>query len=185
MIFKKVLFFFSFLLQIQYSFCQDVNVSTGKIGPFYLGMNLADAEKALGAKITIKEVKKSADDYKFDINQIVQGVVIKIGFNEEYNDDPKTKKNYTITRVKSSDSKLKTKSGICIGLKREKVLEILDAQSIAYEYRKYPAYNEDPKALVILEEFFFIYDLKAGKQLIVNMQNGVVTGFELSYGEEE
>lgn len=182
---KILLCFFIFSFTFSIAKAQDVNASTLKLGSLYLEMNLKEVEKVTGQKISIKEVIKSDENYYYNVKVIFQGIVLELGFNKIYNENATATNEFWVSRLKSSDSKLKTKSGITIGMKRSQIFEILDKQGTAYQYNKMPAYDKEGLPTNVLEESLNILDIKANRSLILLMQNGKVVGFQLGYGHSD
>jgi hypothetical protein len=164
---------------------QDINASTIKIGPFYLEMKMNEVEKIIGEKIQKK--KNAKDDYAAyqDLKIVHQGIVYTMSFYEDYNLDEKAPKKYILASVKSEDSRIKTKSGIAIGMSKAAIMQILGEQNIEYSYSKWFDYDENGKVTTKLRENLSINDTKASRSLILTMEKGKVVGFELGYGGEE
>lgn len=90
-------------------------ISTMRMGPFKLGSKKADIETIIDKPISLNE--------SYEAQVIYKGSVYNLSFY--YGED-----NPTLSSIKSSDSKLKTKSGVGLGSNKMQILGIYDKFSI-------------------------------------------------------
>ncbi len=178
----------SLLLLTSFAFCsittaQDVLASTIKIGSFYLGMKHTEIEKMSTKKFTTTELKTLSDDYEKTTDVMVNGVKYTFDFYPTYTTDAKLDGTYTVSKIICGDSKVKTKSGITIGMNKFEVLKKLNGMSISFEFNKYTKYDNDGKPTKYFKEYIRINDTQAGKSLTLNIENDKVHSFELYYEE--
>jgi hypothetical protein len=176
------------LLLTTFAFCtittaQDILASTMKIGSFYLGMKHTEIEKMSSKKFTTTELKTISDDYEKTTYVMVNGVKYTFDFYPTYNDDGKLDGTYTLSKVLCADSKVKTKSGISIGMDKFDVLKKLNTMNISFEFSKYTKYDKDGKPTKYFKEYIRINDTQAGKSLTLNIENDKIQSFELYYEE--
>jgi hypothetical protein len=163
---------------------QQVFASTIKLGPFYLEMKQKEVESTILRKFTNKELQKSNESYNNNIKVTLNGVIFELGFSEMYNEDTLAPKKYYLTRAKCGDSRIKTKSGIAIGMDKFQILKILDTQKLTYTFSKFSSYDNDGKPNGGFGEGLTIYDEKASRSLHIEFKNGKASVFYLSYGDE-
>jgi hypothetical protein len=172
--------FLIFNLIINVINAQDVFASTMKIGPFKPGMLQKEVEAIILKKLTTKELKASVDNYEKNIKVVLNNVVFFIGFFDESYGDEKLERNYKINKVLCNDPKIRTKSGVMLGMTKFEVMKILDNQKIGYNYTINSYENEDKK--ILINEFLLIYDDKAGTNLTLEFKNGKVVNFIVQAG---
>ena len=164
-------------------FAQELNASTIKLGPFSLDMKNTDVDKICGKKIPIAELKKASEDYEKALTVTVNGVKYSLDFYKNTDGDGKEDGTFTLTKIKCSDGKMKTKSGITVGMEKFAVLKKLDEMNVGFEFYKNLNYDNDGKPTNKFYEYIKIYDTKAGKTLTLNLEVGKVKSFELYYDE--
>jgi hypothetical protein len=165
------------------STAQDIVASTIKIGQFYLGMKHTEIEKISTKKFTTTELKTLSDDYEKTTDVMVNGVKYTLDFYPTYSNEGKLDGTYTLSRVVCADSKVKTKSGITVGMDKFEVLKKLNSMNISFEFNKYTKYDNDGKPTKFFKEYIKINDTQAGKSLTLNIENDKVQSFELYYEE--
>ena len=175
-----IVLFFGFTNSL---FSQELTASTLKLGPFSLDMKNTDVDKICGKKITVIELKKASEDYEKALVVTVNGVKYSLDFYKNTDGDGKEDGTFTLTKIKCSDSKMKTKSGIAIGMEKFAVLKKLDEMNVGFEFYKNLNYDNDGKPTNKFYEYIKIYDTKAGKTLTLNLEDGKVKSFELYYDE--
>jgi hypothetical protein len=163
---------------------QDITASTIKIGPFYIDMNASEVESIILKKLSTKELKASYEDFRKDIIVTVNDAKFKLGFATEYNANGEPNGKYKVSRVHCEDKNVKTKNGIKVGMSKTETMAILDKLKIGYSYYKSLKYSDDGKLTNTFIEYFTIFDEKAGKSLTVDLDNGKVISFSLSYSED-
>ena len=177
-----ILFFTSILFGFKLS-AQDIFASTIKLGPFSLDMKNTDVNKICGKKISASELKKASDEYEKVIEVIVDGIKYNVDFYTATDGNGKEDGTYNVTRIKCSDSRMKTKSGITIGMDKFTVLKKLDEMNVGFDFYKNFKYNNEGNPTTKFIEYIKIYDTKAGKTLTLNVENGKVSSYELYYDE--
>lgn len=171
------------LLFSKNSTAQDVIASTIKLGPFSLEMKLTEVEKICNKKFSKAELKIPTEEYEKTMTVVANGVKYELRFKDSYNKDGNKDGGFEITGVKSTDSKLKTKSGIAIGMNKYEIIKKLDGMNIGFEYRKYPKYDKDGNTTKAFIETITINDTQAGRSLTLNIKNEKVESFELFFDE--
>jgi hypothetical protein len=159
------------------SYAQDVFASTMKIGPFKPGMPQKEVESVLLKKLTANEVKASMDNYEKPMKVVLNNVDFYISFYDETYGDEKLDRKYAISKVRCNDAKVKTKSGVAIGMTKYEVMKILDKQKIGYNYNINTYENEDKKKVV--NEYLLIHDDKAGTNLQLEFKDGKINNFSV------
>lgn len=165
---------FSLLLLVitsSFSFGQNFEISTLRIGYFKVFMPKADADKIANKNLL------SFDDYEKSnkVNYYGESVDIKIMDQWVGEYKPNQKQLYVI---KTKSTKFKTKSGMGVGNTRD---QLIDA------YRNYPnfsvsQYKEENNKLS-KQAFFNLQDSDAGTYLSFILENNIVV--EVSVGMEE
>jgi hypothetical protein len=180
----KILIIIMFCFAANNLMAQDITASTIKIGPFYIDMKQSEVESVILKKLSSKDLKVSYEDFNKDIIVTVNSTKFKLGFATEYDDKGEPNGKYRISRVHCEDKNVKTKSGIKVGMAKTEVMTILDRLKIGYSYYKSLKYTNEGKLTNSFIEYFNIFDEKAGKNLTVELKNGEVIAFSLSYAED-
>jgi hypothetical protein len=162
---------------------QDHFASTGRIAQFKLGMNLEQMEAIIERKISTDEAKLVSENYEKWISATWNGILFQFGFDYEYEENPLADKKFHLSRVKCSDARIKTKSGISIGMHKLEVFRILDEQKIDYTYSKFAELDEGGKKNGKYYETLTVTD-DAGKTLLFNFKDGNIISFVLEYGAD-
>lgn len=116
------------LFIVTHSYAQQTySVTMNGIGPFKLNMKKAEVEKILGKEIKLQNLLKEAWNYD-TLTYSYNDIPFTFVFDRQSIDD----KNYDIIlrEVKSSNTALKTPSGITIGDDKIKIINTYEAYSI-------------------------------------------------------
>ncbi|WP_313580154.1 hypothetical protein [Chishuiella sp.] len=157
------------------SFFGIAQVSTTRINDIKLGMKFSELEKLTGQKIKLKlnEYGYPADD----LTIVFKGITYKILLTT--NGEEGVANNFYVYRVKSSDSTLKTLSGVKIGSS----LDELISKYKDYNISIFDGYDEKTDKRTKALRYFNVEDFDAGSILQFNIVNGKVISFEVTYNE--
>jgi hypothetical protein len=161
---------------------QDIVATTAQIGPFILGQKQSAVEQIILKKLDKKLVKQSYENYDTPIQVTLNGVPFELSFLQDYDDKGNMRDDYVVKSVKCNSKKVKTKSGIGVGWQKYEVLKKLEGLGTEHEYRRNRKYDKDGKKLDSFYETITVFDGN-GKNLVLNLENGIVMSFELYYSE--
>lgn len=166
-IFLTTALFAGFFLQAQ--------VSTTRINDVKLGMKLAELEKAIGQKLKLKMNENGYPDEPYTL--VSKGVTYKISFttNGEGSDGEK----FYVYMIKSTDSSLKTLSGIKIGSTLEELISKYKNLNISI----FDGYDDKTDKRTKAFRYFQVDDYDAGSMLQFYLVNDKVASFEVLYNE--
>ncbi|MGV4415399.1 hypothetical protein [Chryseobacterium sp. T1] len=150
-----------------FSFAQNFEISTLRIGDFKVFMPKAEADKIANKNLL------SFEDYEKSnkVNYYGESVDIKI-MDQWVGEYKPTQKQLYVIKTKST--KFKTKSGMGVGNTRDQLIEA---------YRNYPNFSVNQYNKLSKEAFFNLQDSDAGTYLSFILENNIVV--EVSVGMEE
>lgn len=163
-----LLFLFSLL-----SFAQaNYELSTLRIGPFTLKMDVEQAEKIAGKKLRIDEKNNAPNHINYN------GEIISLQIYEVWKGEnlPNEKK---IGYISTSSSKFRTKSGLGVGSTK---VEVIEACKNFSGFSLYPGWNDDGSPNKS-ESNFNLTDVDANSVLNFKMKNNVVVEVSVFYDE--
>ncbi|MBO6212443.1 hypothetical protein [Algoriella sp.] len=169
---KKLLFMTAFVAAI---FLQ-AQVSTTRINDIKLGMKLTELEKLTGQKFKLKLNEYGYPDG--DLTIVSKGITYKVGFMSNGEDASPT--NLTVYTIKSSDSSLKTLSGIKIGSSLDELISKYKNLNISI----YDGYDDKTDKRTKAFRYFNIEDQDSGSMLQFYLVNDKVTSFDVMYNDE-
>lgn len=169
---KKIFFtaalFAGFFLQAQ--------VSTTRINDFKLGMKLGEIEKVTGQKLKLKYNEHGYPDAPYTL--VYKGVTYKINFSLNGEEGALGEKIYAYM-IKSSDTSLKTLSGIKVGSTLDELISKYKNLNITI----FDGYDDKTDKRTKAFRYFNVEDYDAGTVLQFRLVNDKVTSFELYYNE--
>jgi hypothetical protein len=182
--FKLIILLFTAFTFQNATYAQEAFASTIKLGPFSLDMKNAEVNKICENKITKAEFKNSAESLEKKVKVIVNGIEYKLGFYYNYDKDGNLDGTYNLVKVESTDQKIKTKSGIGIGMDKFDVLKKLNGMNVSYSFNKSLKYDDDGNPTNKFIEYIEIIDNTAHKTLMLKIDKEKISGFELSVQED-
>ncbi len=172
-----VLFFLTAAAQTPAASSTNV-ISTMRMGPFKLNMYKADVEKITGTQL----IATDHDDYLDTVNVAYSNSNYTLVFNREYNENEKAPVKMKLYSIISSNTALKTKSGIGLGSTKAQILAAYDKFDINI-YNDYQ-YKEKKNAKDKIQ-YITLQDFDAGTQIMFTTENRVVTQMIVSIYEGE
>lgn len=176
-------FFFALIV---FLFCnvtlqaQDANnISTLRMGVFKLKTTVAEIEKLTAQKLKIKHSEENYLDsakINFDKADYI------LSFVKRYNENEKAPVVWELYSVTSSNTKLKTKSGIGINNTKAEILAAYDKYSLNIYNDWY--YKEKGNAKDKIQHIT-LSDFDAGTQLVFVTDNRIVKSIEVTLYEGE
>jgi hypothetical protein len=177
---KLFLLLVTIITLINTSISQDITASTAKIGILDLRMNISDVEKIIKKSIPKSELIKFDTSYNYHTKIKIDSINYEVRFNKEYDSLGNALPSYKMFSIKCNSNKVKTKSGLVIGMTKFKAMELLDKAKILFGYSKEKDYGIDEgKSEKIIEKFTF-YDNKTSDMLIIYLKEGIIESFELT-----
>ena len=168
---KKIFFIGAFIAGI----ALQAQVSTTRINDIKLGMKLTELEKLTGQKFKLKLNEYGYPDG--DLTIVSKGITYKVSL---MNDEESTAaQNFKVYTVKSSDSSLKTLSGIKIGSSLDELLSKYKNLNISV----YDGYEDESGNRTKAFRYFNVEDYDAGTMLQFKLVNGKVSSFNVMYNE--
>ncbi|MDH1883825.1 MULTISPECIES: hypothetical protein [Empedobacter] len=168
---KKMFFIAAFVAGI----ALQAQVSTTRINDVKLGMKLSELEKLTGQKFKLK-----LNEYGYpedDLTIVSKGVTYKVGLTS--NGDGNGSNNLTVYSVKSTDSSLKTLSGIKVGSSLDELLSKYKNLNISI----YDGYDDKTDKRTKAFRYFNVEDQDAGSILQFKLVNDKVASFDVMYNE--
>lgn len=168
---KKIFIIAAFVVGIT----SQAQVSTTRINDVKLGMKLSELEKLTGQKFKIK-----LNEYGYPeggITVVSKGITYKVELMQS--GESNGVNNLTIYNVKSTDSSLKTLSGIKIG----STLDELVSKYKNLNIQIYDGYDENTEKRTKALRYFNIEDYDSGSLLQFKLVNDKVVSFEIMYNE--
>jgi hypothetical protein len=154
-------------------------ITTMRIGIFKLKSTKADIEKILNKKISFKY---NPDDYMDTVKVNYQNADYVLTFTHQYNENNKVPSVYELYAVSSSNTALKTKSGMGIKNTKGAVLSTYDKNDITisndWNYKE----KKNAKDKI---QFIYLNDFDASTTLIFTTDNRIVTTVEVRIYEGE
>jgi hypothetical protein len=166
-LFATVLFCFTASAQTPAANPADV-ISTMRMGPFKINSYKPDVEKIVGSKL----IAIDKDDYYDTVKVTYSNSNYTLVFSNEYNEDPKAPVRMRLVSIISSNTTLKTKSGIGLGSTKAQILAAYDKFDIDI-YNDY-GYKEKKNAKDKIQ-YITLQDFDAGTQIMFTTENRVVT----------
>jgi hypothetical protein len=179
---KKVFSLFVIVLvlisQLQ---AQDGNtfISTMRMGIFKLKMTTAEIEKALGQKIKLKQRK---DNYLDSAKIMYNQANYILSFEKRYNENTSAPEVWELYAVSSSNTTLKTKSGMGINNTKAELLSTYDKNNITINNDW--DYKEKGNAIDKIQ-YITLNDYEAGTTLVFKTEDRVVKIIEVRVYEGE
>ncbi len=159
---------------------QDANnISTMRMGVFKLKTTVAEIEKLIGQKLKISHV---VDNYLDTAKVNFEKVDYVLSLAKRYNENEKAPVVWELYSVSSSNTKLKTKSGIGINNTKAEILAAYDKYSLNIYNDWY--YKEKGNAKDKIQ-YITLSDYDAGTQLVFITDNRVVKSIEVTLYEGE
>ncbi|NOT91276.1 hypothetical protein [Ferruginibacter sp.] len=153
-------------------------ISTLRMGPFKINSCKADIEKIM----TTKLVAIDKDDYYDTVKVVYNNSNYTLVFSNEYNEDPKAPLKMRLVFIISTNTSLKTKSGIGLGSTKAQILSAYDKFDINiyndYQYKE----KKNPKDKI---QLVTLQDFDAGTQIMFTTENRVVTQIMVGIYEGE
>lgn len=161
---------FSLLLLLamsSFTFAQNFEISTLRIGDFKVFMPKAEADKIANKNLL------SFDDYEKSnkVNHYGESVDVKL-MDQWVGENKPTQKQLYVIKTKST--KFKTKSGMGVGNTRDQLIDT---------YRNYPNFSVNQYNKLSKQAFFNLQDSDAGTYLSFILENNIVV--EVSVGMED
>jgi hypothetical protein len=143
-------------------------ISTMRMGPFKLNSYKTEVEKITGNKL----VAIDKDDYYDSVKIAYNNSNYTLVFSNEYNEDPKAPAKMRLVSITSSNTSLKTKSGIGLGSNKAQILAAYDKFDInIYNDYDYKA-KKNAKDKI---QYITLQDYEAATQIMFTTENRVVT----------
>lgn len=153
-------------------------ISTLRMGPFKINSYKPDVEKIAGTKL----VAIDKDDYYDTVKVLYNNSNYTLVFNNEYNEDAKAPVKMRLVSIISSNTTLKTKSGIGLGSTKAQILAAYDKFDINiyndYQYKE----KNNPKDKI---QLVTLQDFDAGTQIMFTTENRIVTQIMVGIYEGE
>ena len=168
---RKIFFIAAFVAGI----ALQAQVSTTRINDIKLGMKLSELEKLTGQKFKLK-----LNEYGYpegDLTIVSKGVTYKVGLTS--NGDGNGANNLSVYSVKSTDSSLKTLSGIKIGSTLDELISKYKNLNISI----YDGYDDVSGNRTKSFRYFNVDDHDTGSMLQFKLVNGKVSSFDVMYNE--
>ncbi len=163
---------------VTHAHAQDINASTIRLGPFYIGMKLSELQTVSGRKISKSEMKAVTDDYEKVIEVMFDQAVFEIDFYPGYSENG-VETEATVSKIVCKDQRVKTKSGITIGANKFDLLRQLSGMNVNFSFNKNKAYDSEGKPTQKFIESFSIMDYDAGSTLTLIIENDKVIAFTI------
>lgn len=177
---KLFLLIIAVIALINVSNGQDIIASTAKIGQLNLKMNNLDVEKVIKKAIPKSDLIKCDTSYYYYIKLKIDSVDYDVRFQKQYDSLGIPLSTYKVFSIKCNSIKVKTKSGLTIGMNKFKAMEILDKTKVLYGYSKSLDYSTETNSDKLVEKFTFI-DNKTYDILMIYLKDGVIESFELTW----
>ncbi|MCA4783117.1 hypothetical protein IF125_12775 [Empedobacter stercoris] len=168
---KNILFILALIVGIT----TQAQVSTTRINDIKLGMKLSELEKLTGQKFKLKLNEYGYPDG--DLTIVSKGITYKVGLTQ--NGESNGADNLTIYMIKSSDSSLKTLSGIKIGSTLDELLSKYKNLNIEI----FDGYDEKTEKRTKAFRYFNIEDYHNASILQFYLVNDKVVSFDVMYNE--
>jgi hypothetical protein len=178
---KKFTILVIFLLVIFSLQAQDATaiISTMRIGIFKLKSTTAEIEKAMGQKI---KVKHKQDNYMDTAKIMYNQANYILSFTKRYNENTSAPEVWELFAVSSTNTTLKTKSGIGINNTKAEILSTYDKNDITITNDW--AYKEKGNVKDKIQ-FITLNDYDAGTTLVFKTEDRVVKIIEVMVYEGE
>lgn len=169
---KNKLLLLCFIFSAAFTYAQNYELSTLRIGPFNLKMDIEEADKIAGKKL--KEDKNNYGSMMVNYH----GEIIEVYVWESYSSDNGSGRQ--IGNLATKSKKFRTKSGMGVGSTRTQLIEA---------YKNFPSYCinygwTDEGTISKSESYFTLTDNDANTELVFTMLNNVVTEVKVYFIEE-
>lgn len=170
---------FTTLLLLLFSanaFSQTVSM-TG-IGDIKIGMKQADLEKVTGIKVKLKHLaKKESEAYRDTVVFSYKEVEYLVAMERSYSEE--NKNDITVAEVRSSSTKVKTRSGIGVGDDKYKIISTYEGYTIHIMPEWEDNYTKKSKT----RSTIWLYGDETGNVIIFYLDNNKVTAISVTYNE--
>jgi hypothetical protein len=173
---KKIFYLLFIILGTNFNIqAQDANtvISTMRIGIFKLKSTTAELEKALGQKI---KVKHKQDNYMDTAKIMYNQANYILSFIKRYNENASAPEVWELFAVSSTNTALKTKSGMGINNTKAELLSTYDKNDITINNDW--GYKEKGNVKDKIQ-FITINDYESGTQLVFNTEDRVTKSIEV------
>jgi len=152
-------------------------ISMTGIGDIKIGMKQADLEKITGTKIKLKNLAQK-DGYRDTINFTLKEIAYQVAIEKTYMEEDKYE--ITVAEVRTSNAKIKTKSGIAIGDDKIKIITTYTD----YTIHIMPEYEDDTYTKKSkTKSMVTVYSDETGNTITFYLTNNKVTSISVSYSE--
>lgn len=169
---KKITFLLLLFFFAAVSAQDNFDLSTLRIGPFHLKMDMKEADKIAGKKILADNKYNSPTPVNY------KGEIINMYVWESSDSEKGTTRN--IGNISTTSKKFRTKSGLGVGSTKD---ELIDAYRNFSSFSLYPGWNDDG-TVNKSESYFNLTDNDAHSVLSFKMKNNVVTEVTVYMDEE-
>lgn len=169
---KKIFLMAAFLVGL----CLQAQVSTTRINDIKLGMKLNELEKVIGQKVKMK-----LNEYGYPeepVTVVSKGVTYKVSLTTNGEEGANASK-LSVYMIKSSDSSLKTLSGIKVGSSLEDLISKYKNLNISI----FDGYDDKTDKRTKAFRYFNVEDYDTGSLLQFYIVNDKVVSFEVMYNE--
>lgn len=169
---KKIFLMAAFLVGL----CLQAQVSTTRINDIKLGMKLSELEKVIGQKVKMK-----LNEYGYPeepVTVVSKGVTYKVSLTTNGEEGANASK-LSVYMIKSSDSSLKTLSGIKVGSSLEDLISKYKNLNISI----FDGYDDKTDKRTKAFRYFNVEDYDTGSLLQFYIVNDKVVSFEVMYNE--
>lgn len=154
-------------------------VSMMGISDIKVGMKQADLEKVAGIKVKLKHLaKKENDTYRDTVNFTYKDVAYMVTVERSYSEENKSE--IAVAEVRSSGTKIKTKSGVGIGDDKYKIISIYEG----YTIHIMPEFEDDTYTKRSkTRSTIWLYGDESNNVIIFYLENNKVTAISVTYNE--
>jgi len=152
-------------------------ISMTGIGDIKIGMKKAELEKITGTKVNLKNLAQK-DGYRDTVNFTYKTIAYQVAIEKTYMDEDKY--DITVAEVRTSNPKIKTKSGIGIGDDKMKIITTYTD----YAIHIMPEYEDDTYIKKSkTKSRVTVYSDETGNTIIFYLTNNKVTAISVGYSE--
>lgn len=153
-------------------------VSMHGIGDIKVGMKQADLEKIAGIKVKLKHLaKKEPDAYRDTVNFTYKNVAYMVTVEKSYSEG--NKNEITVAEVRSSSTKIKTKSGVGIGDDKYKIISTYEGYTIHIMPEWEDNYTKKSKT----RSAIWLYGDESNNVIIFHLDNNKIIAVSVTYNE--
>lgn len=168
---KKTIFLFLTLFFTAVNAQDNFDLSTLRIGPFHLKMDLKEADKIAGRKI-------KSTDYNSPEKINYKGETVQM-YVYSYTDE-KNIEVRTVGNITTRSSKFRTKSGMGVGSTRD---QLINAYRNFPSFSVYPEWDDNGKSSKTVS-YFVLTDRDAGSTLSFKLVNNITVEVSVYHNEE-